>query len=303
MKFAVTILGSGASMPTMKRSSSAQVLNVDEKLYLIDCGEGTQINLRKNKIKLQRINSIFISHLHGDHFFGLIGLISTLHLLGRKSLLKIVAPKEIKDVIEMQLEVSNTTLQYPIVYFLLENNFTGEVYSDKSLMVKAFLLNHQIPTWGFVFSEKKRSKNISKSFVAKYRPDPEEIIKIKNGDDYIDEDGKLHLNNTITKESKSPRKYAYCSDTKYDDSIIPHIEKADLLYHEATFGNEMQSIAIEKFHSTAEEAARIAKIAKVKNLVIGHFSARYKKVDNLVNEAMPVFSKIIVAEDGDTIDI
>ncbi len=298
MQFYVQILGSGSALPTINRGASSHLVHLCGKNFLVDCGEGTQLRLRMNKIKMQRIHSIFISHLHGDHFFGLVGLISTMHLLGREKELYIYAPKELENIIHEQLRVSKTFLNYELVFQpLVEDKL--DVFIDEELFeVKSFPLDHRVPTWGFLFKEKPKLPKLKKSFVEKQRPTIDEIQSILYGNDYINERGEKFLFKNITSKSNKSYSYAYCSDTKYTESFVEYIKDVSLLYHEASFANDLKDQAALRFHSTAEEAATIAKLSNSGQLLIGHFSARYKKLDQLIAEARAVFSNTIAAEDS-----
>lgn len=296
--FSITILGSNSAIPTIRRNPSAQTLNISEQHYLIDCADGTQVQLRKYKIKFQRINHIFISHLHGDHYFGLIGLISSLHLLGRKNELHIYAPPQLEEIINIQFEASETVLGYPLIFHYLHKNKTETIFENNILTVKAFPLEHSIPTWGFLFKEKQGKRNIKKNFAKNEKIPNNEFINIQNGADYIDKDGKIYRNKSITTDPPKARSYAYCSDTGYYEKIIPVIKDVDILYHESTFAEDRKESAREKFHSTAKDAARIAKKANVKKLLLGHYSARYKDTSPLLEEAKSVFPNTELSDDG-----
>jgi len=263
MTFSVTILGSNSAIPTLQRNPSAHLLNANERLFLIDCAEGTQLQLRRYKIHFQRIKHVLISHLHGDHFYGLIGFLTSLHLLGRKDELHIYANPELSPIIDLQLAASRTTLVYPLVFHSLLSEKKELIIDAERLKVYSFPLLHSVATHGFLFVE-QHSSSLRK---------------------------------------RHPRSYAYCSDTAYTEEIIPYIKGVDLLYHEATFLHEMAVTAREKFHSTAFEAATIAAKAGVKKLLIGHFSARYDDLKPLLDEASSVFPETILAAEGDTIDI
>jgi len=303
MTFAVTILGSNSAVPILTRNSSAQILNHYNSLFLIDCGEGTQIQFLKYKIKFNRINHIFISHLHGDHFFGLIGLLSTYHLMGRKDRLNIYANPEIEELINFQLKVAKTELRYPLIFHPINSEKSEKIFEDNKIIIKTIPLDHKIPTSGFVFIEKQRERNIKKEFLAIEKVPIHKFKNIKAGDDYINSDGKIYKNKDITSAPPKPRSYAYCSDTKYYEKIIPHIKNVDLLYHEATFMKDKEENAIEKFHSTTVDAANIAKKANVKKLIVGHYSARYKNLNPLLDEVKEIFENSFLAEDGLTFNV
>ncbi|MEI8202343.1 MAG: ribonuclease Z [Bacteroidota bacterium] len=306
MGFSITILGSSSATPIINRNPSAHVVNIHERLFLVDCAEGTQMQLLRYKIKFQRLHHIFISHLHGDHFFGLIGLISTLHLLGRKQPLTIYAPVGLEEIIDLQLKASDTTLQYPLIYHTIQPDFAGIIYKNDDISIIAFPLQHTIPTHGFIFKENPKTPKIKKDFVEEYKPDIHSIYQIKKGKDFIDSEGKLYLNQDITHEPAHSYSYAYCSDTRYDEKIIPFIKGVDLLYHEATFLSDRIENAHDKLHATAAEAAIIAKKAGVKQLLIGHYSARYREDEDLENfrrEADEHFPNTILAKDGMTLQL
>lgn len=303
MQFSIQIIGCGSALPTLTRGSSAQVVNIHGRLFLVDCGEGTQLRLRQHKIKMQQIYCIFISHLHGDHFFGLLGLLSTMHLLGRKRPLNIYAPAALKKIIEDQFEVSGTILQYELNFIPLIDGKLNLLCDEEKFEIFSFPLKHKVPCWGFLFKEKPIRPKLKKSFINKQRPDVESIKKIIEGGDYINERGEAFDHKTITIPSHKAYSYAYCSDTKYSESIIKYIEDVSLLYHEASFGNELFRQAELRAHSTAGQAATIAAKAKVGRLVIGHFSARYKDITPLLEEARLVFINTIAAEDGMEIEL
>jgi len=265
---------------------------------LIDCGEGTQVNLIQNRVKQSRIEAIFISHLHGDHYLGLVGLISSMHLLGRRKQLKLFAPPGLREIITTQLKYSNTILNFEIDLKELSETSTDEIYTTSLFSVNSFKLNHRIPSWGFIFSEKPKPRRINKDKL----PESiliEEILKLKDGQDVFDKTGKIKYKNVdLTLPPKKSRSYAYCSDTIYDESVIKYIKDVDLLYHEATFLKDKEDVATQTFHSTAGQAALIAKKARVKKLLIGHFSARYKDTKLFEYEAREVFNNTELAIEG-----
>jgi len=297
MSFAVTILGSGAAVPASNRYPSAQALQIDERVFLIDCAEGTQMQLRRYKIKIQQIKSIFISHLHGDHVFGLPGLLSSLSLLERTEPLDIFCPPYLKEWFAGQLKYF-TPLDFPVTFHTLENKQQDVIYEDKRFTVSSFPLKHRIPTFGFLFREKQKLLNIRKDMIDFYRIPVRDIPGIKEGADFQTEDGKLVSNAHLTLPPVKPRSYAFCTDTVYMEELSQIVKNIDLLYHEATYGNEQQARAKETFHSTAAEAAKVALAANAGKLVIGHFSSRYKDVTPLLNEARDVFPNTYAAEDG-----
>ena len=296
--FELTILGCSSATPTSTRNPTAQLLNIAERFFLIDCGEATQIQLRKFKLKFQRINNIFISHLHGDHYLGLIGLLSSMHLLGRTVDLHLYCPPELEEIIQVQFKYSQTTLRFNIVYHPHNYIANDLIFEDTKVEVRTILLNHRIPCCGFLFTEKPVLANISKEVLQKYHIPVEQILAIKGGADYITPEGEVIPNSKIVTNKIKPRSYAYCSDTCYDERIIEIIKGVDLLYHEATFLNEMLPRAKETFHSTALQAATIAKKAEVHQLMIGHYSARYKDLQPLLEEAQTVFSNTVLSIEG-----
>jgi len=301
--FNVTILGSNSAIPTIKRNPTAHLVNHNERYFLIDCAEGTQIQLRKYRIKMQRIHHIFISHLHGDHFFGLIGLISSMHLLGRKKELHIYAPPELENILNVQLEASQTELVYPFNFHPIDPDKHDTIYEDEKLIVETIPLDHRIPTCGFLFKEKMGKRKLNKDLISELNIPVNEYLNLKNGSDYTDSNGQTTKNDQLTSEPHPTRSYAYCSDTGYYEKIIPIVKNVDLLYHEATFAHEMVDVAREKFHSTSVDAATIAKKAEAKNLIIGHFSTHYESSQELLKEAKTVFKNTRAASDGKTYDV
>lgn len=311
MGFILTILGSSSALPTATTNPTAHLLNVNERFFLIDCGEGTQMQLRRNRVKIQRINHIFISHLHGDHYFGLIGLITTMQLLGRENPLHVFSPPGLKPIIEIQLnspvQVSTgenfTTPEeregsFSLIFHELDARQHKIIFEDDKITVSSIPLKHRIPCCGFLFKEKTKLRNIVKEVLAKHELSFEQIQKLKLGEDLIKEDGTIIKNEELTIAPAPSLSYAFCSDTQYNESIIPVVEGVDLLYHEATFLHELEKQAKKTAHSTALQAATIAKKANVKQLIIGHFSARYKNPDLLLKEAKSVFENTLPAEEG-----
>jgi len=303
MTFSVTILGSGAAIPTIDRNPTAHVVTVRNRLLLLDCGEGTQLQLRKAGISIQKIGHIFISHLHGDHYYGLIGLINTMHLFGRKSPLHLYGIAPLKQLIDLQLEYSGTVLMFPLVFHPLETEKPVLILDDEYLTVTTIPLDHRVPTCGFLIREKATLRKVSKEFVKNVEVPIPWFDRIRRGEDFVDEDGRIFPNHLITEDPYPPRSYAYCTDTAYHEPLIPVIKNCDLLYHEATFSDDKVADAHAKFHSTAREAAMIARKANVRKLVIGHFSARYQDADILLQEAKEVFPETIIAMDGMKIGI
>jgi len=298
MIFKITILGSNSAIPTIKRNPTAQLINHNERLFLVDCAEGTQVQLRKYRIRIQRIGHIFISHLHGDHFFGLIGLISSMHLLGRKKELHVFGPKELEDIINIQLKASQTELVFPLHFHSIDQENSEKIFENERLEIYTIPLNHRIPTSGFLFKEKPGKRKLKKDVVKTLDIPVEEFSRIKDGADFTDKSGKLYKNTALTDDPAELRSYAYCSDTSYFEPVIPMIQDVDLLYHETTFMHDKADVAAEKFHSTTVEAATIAKKANVKKLIIGHFSTRYDDPGLLLTETREVFENTELASEG-----
>lgn len=265
---------------------------------MIDCGEGTQVQLRKNKIKFSKINHIFISHLHGDHFFGLVGLVSTFSLLNRTTDLHIHGPKGIKEIIMLQLRLSNSWTNYALFFHELESNESEIIFEDDKVLVKTIPLKHRVYTNGFLFQEKIGERKLNLDAVQNYEIESCYYQKIKNGKDIILEDGSVIENDTLTFDPVPAKSYAFCSDTAYNESIIPIIENVDVLYHESTFLDSEESLAKKTLHSTAKEAATIALKANAKQLVLGHYSTRYESIEQFKNEAQTIFQEILLADDG-----
>jgi len=303
MIFEVTILGSSSATPIYNRHPTSQVLNVHEHLFLVDCGEGTLIQMNRYRIKYHRINHIFISHLHGDHYLGLMGLISTMHLQGRAEDLHIYSSPELKEIVELQLLHSQTTLRYSLIFHSVDSENQSVLFEDDELEVLSVILNHRIPCTGFLFKEKPRLRKLKKESIERYKIPLAFFSELKNGKDYIDENGVVIPNAELTLAPPDPRSYAFCSDTIYDESIVPFISQVNLLYHEATFLSDKSDRARETYHTTASQAATIAKKADVKRLLIGHFSARYKNLYPLLDEAKAIFENASLALEGDKFSV
>ena len=299
----LTILGSSSALPTSERYPSAHVLIAHERLYLIDCGEGTQMQLRKCRIRFSKINNIFISHLHGDHIFGLYGLLSTFSLMGRKSPVRLYAPENYRNILFSHLHDFDITLSFEIDFVPLTGNDPQLILNDKYLTVTSFPLNHRVPCYGFLFREKMADRNIIKESIVKYNIPPVRIPAIKKGADFTASDGTVIKNAEITISAPEPISYAYCSDTKYFRRLISFVKGVSLLYHEATFDSSLSDLAEITGHSTTSDAARVATEAGARCLMIGHFSARYRSVSPLVEEAKSLFPNTIAAIDGRSYDI
>ncbi|HEX8576407.1 MAG TPA: ribonuclease Z [Flavobacterium sp.] len=294
----LTILGCYAATPRTLTNPTSQVLEIKNRLFLIDCGEGTQVQLRKNKIKFSKINHVFISHLHGDHCYGLIGLVSTFMLLGRTTDLHIHGPKGIKQLITMQLKLSGSWVVYNLHFHELESTESETVYEDGKVIVKTIPLQHRIYTNGYLFQEKTGDRKLNIDAVLSYNIDTCYYQKIKNGNDITMEDGTVIANEQLTFDPLPPKSYAFCSDTKYNEAIVPIIKDTDVLYHESTFLASEAELAQKTMHSTSIEAATIAKKASVKYLILGHYSTRYDSIEIFKDEAESVFPNVLLADDG-----
>ena len=292
-KFELHILGCGSALPTTRHFATSQVVNLRDKLFMIDCGEGAQMQLRKSRLKFSRLNHIFISHLHGDHCFGLMGLISTFGLLGRTAELHIHSPKGLEELLTPMLNFFCHTLAYKVIFHEFDTRQTSVVYEDRSMTVTTIPLQHRIPCCGFLFAEKARPNHIIRDMVDFYKVPVYELNRIKNGSDYVTPEGEVIANTRLTRPSDPPRKYAYCSDTIFRPEIVKQLSGVDLLFHEATFAESELARAKETYHTTAAQAARIALEAGVRQLVIGHFSARYEDESILLKEASAVFPNTI----------
>jgi ribonuclease Z len=299
----LTILGCYAATPRTLSNPTSQVLEIKNNIFLIDCAEGTQVQLRKSKVKFSKINHIFISHLHGDHFYGLIGLISTFMLLNRKNDLHVYGPKGIKEIILLQLKVSGSYTGYNLYFHELESTTSETIFENDKVAVKTIPLNHRIYTNGYIFEEKSIERKLNIEKVEEYNIDKLYFRKIKYGGDMTLENGKLIPNAELTFDPNPSKTYAFCSDTKYDESIIPLIYDVDYLYHESTFLENEIELAEKTKHSTAIQAATIAKKANVKNLILGHYSTRYVNIDVFKQEAATIFSNVHLADDGKEFEI
>lgn len=303
MLFELTILGSSSAIPTSEKYPTAQVLKTPGRYFLIDCGEGTQIQLRRQKIGFGRINHIFISHLHGDHFYGLIGLISTFNLLGLKNDIHVYSPSQLKDVIQPQIDFLKGAMQFKVIFHPLNFKKTEVIYDDKKLEVISFPLNHSINTCGFLFREKQKEPKIKKELVQRYNISIEQIKTIKKGADFVTANGETITNSELTSPPPAPRSYAFCSDTAFYPPVAEVTKGVNLMYHEATFAEDLRDWADKTYHSTARDAATIAAMAEAGKLLIGHFSTRYDDDNILLEEAKSVFPNTEVAVDGATYTI
>ena len=296
--FELLILGSSAATPTANRNPTAQLLNIAERFFLIDCGEGTQMQMRKYKARFQSINHVFISHLHGDHFYGLPGFLASMHLLGRKNELTIYGSKELEEIINMIHKHSDTYLNYPLKFVYIQNTSKQLIFEDEKVEVYSLPLKHRIATTGYLFKEKPLFRNIDKYKLEKMNVSFAEIHKLKQGLDAIDNNGNIIKNNELTLDPIKQRSYAFCSDTKFFEELASDIKDVDLLYHESTFLEEKADRAKQTFHSTAKQAAQMAVLANAQKLILGHFSARYGNLNEFLEEAKPIFSNTELAMEG-----
>ncbi len=304
MSISLTILGCHSATPRTFAHPTSQFLEINNRHFLIDCGEGTQVQLRKYKIKFSAINHVFISHLHGDHFFGLIGLISTFGLLKRTKELHIFGPKGIQEIITLQLKISKSWVSYELIFHELENKNSELIFEDSNVEVYTIPLHHRIYTNGFLFKEKLGERKLNIEVIKEISEiDICDYQNLKNGKDFTSEDGTIIKNKTLTFNPHKPLSYGYCSDTTYKPDIVPLIKNVDLLYHESTFLNDKKELAKTTKHATAEEAGIIAKKANVGQLILGHYSSRYNDLNLFKEEAETVFNNVILAKEGKIIKI
>ncbi|MCR4031319.1 MULTISPECIES: ribonuclease Z [Flavobacterium] len=294
----LTILGCYAATPRTLTNPTSQVLEIRNRLFLIDCGEGTQVQLRKNKIKFSKINYIFISHLHGDHLYGLIGTISTFSLLGRTTDLHIYGPKGIKELILLQLKLTESWTTYSLFFHELESKESEVVFEDNKVIVKTIPLKHRVYTNGFLFQEKPAERKLNVEAVQQYDIHVAYYQKIKNGGNVTLDDGTVIENEKLTFDPEPTKSYAFCSDTVYNEEIIPIIANTDILYHESTFLDSEARLAEKTLHSTSKEAATIALKANVKQLILGHYSTRYDGIERFKEEAETIFANVLLGDDG-----
>lgn len=296
--FAVTILGNNSALPAYDRHPTSQVVTIDDQLLLIDCGEGTQMQLSRYKIKRGKLNNIFISHLHGDHYFGLIGLITSMGLLGREQPLHLYAPAGLDAIIKLQLEVAFTTLPYELVFHPL----TGEevILDHPKFSVECFSTRHRIPCWGFIIREKKLPRKIHKEKAIAFEIPAAYYQSLKHGYDYTRKDGQVVFNDQVTIPNTPPRSYAFCADTVYDERLAEITQNVTLLYHEATYLKDLEERAAARFHSTTVQAATIALKANAHRLLLGHFSSKYEELQDYLTEASAIFPKTQLAIEGVT---
>ncbi|MBO9619023.1 MAG: ribonuclease Z [Niabella sp.] len=294
--FGVTILGNNSAVPAFDRHPTSQVLTMPNRKFLIDCGEGTQIQLINYKIRRSKISHIFISHLHGDHYFGLVGLLNSFALLGRQQELHVVGPPALQQILDLQFTAADTQLPYALHFHAIEQ--PGYLLTVGDVEISCFKTEHRIKCYGFVFREKKRPRRINPDAVKEHAIHYSWFENLQMGKDYTAPDGTLIKNETLTFEAPKGKTYAFCADTKYDESFIPDIEGADMIYHETTYLENFRDQAVQRFHSTSKQAAAIAKKAGVKKLLIGHFSSRYDELGEFEKEAREVFPNTELALEG-----
>lgn len=305
MSLELLILGSNSASFSHKRHHTSQLLKVQNRLFLIDCGEGTQQLLKKYKVKHARIDHICISHLHGDHYFGLIGLLSTMHLFGRTRDLHLTGPPGLSDIIQLQFKHSNTQLNFKIIFTEYTPETSHVVYEDDRMTVTTIPLEHRVPCSGYLFKEKPKRRRINGKYLPKdARISPSEINRLKNGEDILDLDGNIKYENKLLTLDPYPQySYAFCSDTRYISDLHELVSDVNTLYHEATFAEDMAERAEQTFHSTAKQAAQVAKDAKVGRLLVGHFSSRYKDLKPILDDARSVFPRTQLAIEGKIFEI
>ncbi|MDB5250985.1 MAG: ribonuclease [Flaviaesturariibacter sp.] len=297
----VTILGNNSAVPAFNRHPTSQVVTHDGTNYLVDCGEGTQIQMIKYKVRRGRISHIFISHLHGDHYYGLVGLINSFNLLSHSQPLHVYGPAPLQAIIEMQLKVADTLTCYDLHFHTLTE--AGVLVDNDKIRISCFRTNHRIECYGFVFEEKEGKRKLQIEKVRKLHIPMTFYSSLQAGLDYITPKGKVIPNDSVTAAAERGKKYAFCADTKYDESIIPHIYGADMIYHETTYLDNMREKAELRFHSTTRQAAEIARKAMVRKLLIGHFSSKYAVLDPFQEEAREVFSNTELAIEGNTYEV
>jgi len=297
-KFEINILGCGAALPTPRRLSSSQIVNIREKLFMLDCAEGAQMALRRSRLSFSHLQAIFLTHLHGDHVFGLMGLLSTFGLLGRIQDLHIYGPQDLQRVFQPQIDYFCADSPYQIILHEVDSKTPQIIYEDRSVVISTLPLKHRIPCCGYLFREKPTPRHIRRDVIDFYQIPISQINNIKAGLDWTTEDGTFIPNDRLTTPPAPVRSYAYCTDTAYRPQLAEMLKGVTCIYHEGTFTQEHEVLAKKTFHSTAAQAAQIALDAQACRLIIGHFSSRYKSEDVLLHEAQQIFPNTILAEDG-----
>ena len=295
---AVTILGNNSAVPAFNRHPTSQVITLDGFNFLVDCGEGTQIQMMRYKIRRSKISHIFISHLHGDHYFGLVGLINSFGLLNHQQELHVYGPSPLQEIIELQMKVANTILPFQLNFHTISKN--GTLIDDPKFEIRCFRTNHRIECYGFTFTEKKKPRKLDVEKVRAAGIPATFYKRLEEGMDYTTKDDKLIKNEEVTIQAPKGKTYVFCADTKYDESLLTHLQEADMIYHETTYLDNLQERAELRFHSTSKQAAKMAKKGKVKKLLIGHFSSKYPELDEFEKEAREVFENTEIAQEGVT---
>ena len=301
--FKIHILGCGSALPTLRHNATCQIVEIRGKYFMIDCGEGTQIQVRRTKVHFSKIQAVFISHLHGDHCFGLFGMISTFGMTGRTAPLHVYAPKEFEEYFNLSMELFCKKLEFAVMFHPIETTETKVIYEDKSLTIESIPLEHRIPCCGFLFREKLTTPHIRRDMIDFYNIPISQINNIKAGANWTTADGDIIMNSKLTIPADKPRSYAYCSDTRYMEQLYKNVANVDVLYHESTYTNEYKDRAKSYYHSTAEEAATVAKDANVGKLLLGHYSARYLNEDIILNEAKAIFPNSFLTNEGMVFDV
>ena len=296
--FKIHILGCGSALPTLKHSASAQLIEMRGKCFMMDCGEGAQMQFRRSHVHFGKVNAIFISHLHGDHCFGLLGLLSTFGMLGRTAKLKVFAPKEYEQLFKQQMDFFLTGMEYEIAFVPVDTTQSKVVYEDHSVTVETVPLQHRVPCCGYIFREKPTLPHIRRDMIDYYGIPTSQINNIKNGADWTNEDGEVIPNARLVEPADAPRSYAYCSDTRFMPDLWEKVAGVTVLYHESTYASENEDRAKLYYHSTARQAATVAKAAGVGKLLLGHYSARYNDEEVLLKEAKEVFADTLLTQEG-----
>ena len=297
------MLGCGSALPTLRHNATCQIVEIRGKYFMIDCGEGTQIQVRRTKVHFSKIQAVFISHLHGDHCFGLFGMISTFGMTGRTAPLHVYAPKEFEEYFNLSMELFCKKLEFSVMFHPVETTEAKVIYEDKSLTIESIPLEHRIPCCGFLFREKLTTPHIRRDMIDFYNIPISQINNIKAGANWTTANGDIIMNSKLTIPADKPRSYAYCSDTRYMEQLYKNVANVDVLYHESTYTNEYKDRAKSYYHSTAEEAATVAKDANVGKLLLGHYSARYLNEDIILNEAKAIFPNSFLTNEGMVFDV
>ena len=297
------MLGCGSALPTLRHNATCQIVEIRGKHFMIDCGEGTQIQVRRTKVHFSKIQAVFISHLHGDHCFGLFGMISTFGMTGRTAPLHVYAPKEFEEYFNLSMELFCKKLEFSVMFHPVETTEAKVIYEDKSLTIESIPLEHRIPCCGFLFREKLTTPHIRRDMIDFYNIPISQINNIKAGANWTTANGDIIMNSKLTIPADKPRSYAYCSDTRYMEQLYKNVANVDVLYHESTYTNEYKDRAKSYYHSTAEEAATVAKDANVGKLLLGHYSARYLNEDIILNEAKAIFPNSFLTNEGMVFDV